>query len=53
MKSTDMHYILHTSGATGKPKGVVRDIGGYATALKWSMSHFYNTKPNDTFWAVF
>jgi len=36
----------------GNPKGILRDTGGYATALKWSMSSFYNTNPGEVFWAA-
>ena len=46
--STDPLYLLYTSGTTGKPKGVVRDSGGYATALAWSMRHVYDIGPGDT-----
>lgn len=45
-------YILYTSGATGKPKGVVRDNGGHAVALLWSMGHVYNVKPGEVFWTA-
>ncbi len=52
LAATDPLYILYTSGTTGQPKGVVRDIGGYLVALKWSMSNVYGVAPGETYWAA-
>lgn len=45
-------YLLYTSGTTGKPKGITRDTGGYATALKFSMKYIYGVGPGETYWAA-
>ncbi len=50
--ATDPLYVLYTSGTTGQPKGVVRDNGGHAVALAWSMKNVYGVDPGEVYWAA-
>jgi propionyl-CoA synthetase len=50
--ATDPLYVLYTSGTTARPKGVVRDNGGHAVALRWSMQYVYDTQPGEVYWAA-
>ncbi len=52
VEATDPLYILYTSGTTAEPKGIVRDNGGHAVALKWTMKNIYGVDPGEAYWAA-
>jgi acyl-coenzyme A synthetase/AMP-(fatty) acid ligase len=52
LNATDPLYILYTSGTTGKPKGIIRDNGGHAVAMRFSMEYVYGIQPGEVYWAA-
>ncbi|BEP35218.1 propionate--CoA ligase [Variovorax sp. V59] len=52
LAATDISYTIYTSGTTGKPKGVQRDVGGYAVALAASMKHIFDGRPGETYFST-
>jgi propionyl-CoA synthetase len=52
VEASDPLYILYTSGTTGHPKGIVRDNGGHAVALRWTMPNVYDVHPGEVYWAA-
>jgi propionyl-CoA synthetase len=52
VEATDPLYIIYTSGTTGVPKGIVRDNGGHAVAMQWSLENVFGVRPGETYWAA-
>ncbi len=52
VKATDPLYVLYTSGTTGKPKGIVRDNGGHAVAMAWSLPNIYDVHEGQVWWTA-
>ena len=52
LEATDVSYTIYTSGTTGRPKGVQRDVGGYAVALAASMKHIFMSEPGETYFST-